>query len=178
MDDFEVKIVRLFNRLGSKKLDVFLAFINSVSFLVFFWTALTAVAIWKHPEIFRPFVEAVILVAVLHFGITEGIIKHLLTHFFPKRKRPYDKYPEMIKPVGRKFSDASFPSSHMTTTMAMLFVITSFYPSLIVPAVIFVLVMAFSRLHNGMHYPSDILAGIFLGSGYGWVALTALKVIL
>jgi undecaprenyl-diphosphatase len=64
----------------------------------------------------------------------------------------------------------------MTTTVGMFFVITAFYPSLIIPAVSMILVMAFSRLHNGMHYPSDILAGVALGLGYGWIALEIVRV--
>lgn len=175
MDEFEIKIVKYFNKIGSKNLDVFLGFINSIRFLVFFWTLLVALAVVKNPEIYKSFLGAVLLVAILHFGITEGIIKHLLLRVIVKRKRPYVAFPETIKPVGKKFSDSSFPSSHMTTTVAMFFVIVAFYPSLIVLAVAATLIMAFSRLHNGMHYPSDILVGILLGLGYGWVALAALK---
>ena len=137
MDNFEIKFVRYFNRLGGEKLDVFLGFINSIRFLAFFWITLVVFAIVKDPEISRSFLAAILLVAILHFGITEGIIKHLLLYVVPKRKRPYVKYPELIKPIGKKFSDSSFPSSHMTTTVAMFFVITSFYPSIIIPSFIF-----------------------------------------
>ncbi|EKD58967.1 MAG: hypothetical protein ACD_56C00017G0005 [uncultured bacterium] len=175
MNESEIKIVRYLNKIGGKKIDAVLAFMNAVSFLAFFWTALVVLALVKHPEIAESFILAVMIVSLLHFSITEGIIKHLLTHIFSKRKRPYEAYPEQIKPIGKKFSDSSFPSSHMATTVSMLVVITSFYPSLVVPAVIFFLVMAFSRLHNGMHYPSDILAGSLLGLGYGWIALEIVR---
>lgn len=177
MDKFEIKIVRYFNRFGSKKLDDFLRFVNAVGFLAFFWVLLVFVAIFKHPVIAREFVIAVLIVTVLHFTITEGVIKHLLTHFFPKRRRPYVAYPDLIKSVGRKFSDSSFPSSHMATTVAMLVVIVSFYPSLLALSILMVILMAFSRLHNGMHYPSDVAAGILLGYLYGWTAMEILKVL-
>lgn len=177
MDEFEIKFVKYLNQIESKKLDVFLGFINSVRFLTFFWIAISSFAVFKHPEILRPFFEVVAIVAILHFGITEGIIKHLLLKIIPKRKRPYIKYPELIKPVGKKFSDSSFPSSHMATTVAMLVVIVSFYPSLVVFATIMILVMAFSRLHNGMHYPSDIIAGSLLGLCYGFIAFEIIKVL-
>lgn len=177
MDEFEIKIVKYFNQIGSKNLDAFLGFINSIRFLAFFWIVVVALAVIRHPEIDKPFIEAVVIVAVLHFGITEGIIKHLLLHVISKRKRPYVTYPGLIKPIGKKFSDSSFPSSHMTTTVAMFFVITFFYPSLIIPAVVMVVVMAFSRLHNGMHYPSDIVAGIAFGLGYGWIALESIRIL-
>lgn len=175
MNDREIKIVQYFNGLGGKRFDDFLALINSIRFLSFFWIALAIMAIVKHPEIMTSFLVAIVIVAILHFGITEGIIKHFLLNFVPKRNRPFVAYPELIQPIGRKFSDSSFPSSHMASTVAMLFIVTTFYPSLLVPAVIFVAVIAFSRLHNGMHYPTDILAGIVLGFLYGWMTIEIMK---
>lgn len=177
MDKFEITIVKYFNDLGSKRMDIWLSFLNSIPFLSFFWSALAVVAILRHPEITKSFLIAIVLVALLHFGITELLMKHLLLFFVPKRKRPFAAFPKLIRSVGKKFSDSSFPSSHMATTVAMLFVIVSFYPSLFLCAATFVLLMAFSRLHNGMHYPSDILAGIMLGFFYGWLAFKLLVMI-
>lgn len=177
MDNFEIKFVKYFNQAGFKKLDDFLSLVNSIRFLAFFWFILTIIAIVSHPVITESFLVAVLIVGVLHFGITEGIIKHFLTRFFPKRRRPYVTYPELIKAVGKRFSDSSFPSSHMATTVAMLVVIVSFYPSLLFLSLVMIVLMAFSRLHNGMHYPSDVAVGILLGYAYGWVALEIVKTI-
>lgn len=177
MNDWEIKIVRYFNRLGGKKLDDVLRLINSIIFLVFFWVVMVTVAVWMHPNIAKGFLLAVLIVSALHFAITEGIIKHLLTHIIAMRRRPYVAYPDLVRPIGHKFSDSSFPSSHMATTAGMLVVIGGFYPSLFIPAAILILVMAFSRLHNGMHYPSDIVVGTGLGIGYGFLALRILGVL-
>ena len=177
MNDWEIKIVQYFNRLGGKRLDDVLRLINSIIFLAFFWVAMVTIAVLMHPGIAQGFLLSVFIVAALHFIITEGIIKHLLTRVIALRKRPYVAYPDLIRPIGRKFSDSSFPSSHMATTAAMLVVISGFYPSLLFPAVVLVLVMAFSRLHNGMHYPSDIIVGTGLGFGYGFLALHILGVL-
>ena len=178
MDEFEIKFVKFLNKFDLKKIDNFLSVTNSVRFLAFFWMILTIFAIIKHPEIAGKIGLAVVVVSVLHFSITEGLIKHLLTRFFPKRRRPYITYSDSIKPIGKKFSDASFPSSHMATTVAMLVVLVSFYPSLFWLAGLMIVGMAFSRLHNGMHYPSDVLVGSLLGFGYGWVALEVVKMML
>lgn len=177
MDNFEIKFVKYCNQAGFKKLDDFLSLVNSIRFLAFFWLILTIIAIASHPIITESFLVAVLIVGVLHFGITEGIIKHFLTRFFPKRKRPYVAYPELIKAVGKKFSDSSFPSSHMATTVAMLVVIVSFYPSLLFLSLAMIVLMAFSRLHNGMHYPSDVAVGILLGYAYGWAALKIIEIL-
>ncbi len=175
MDNFEIKFVKYLNQIGSKKIDKFLGAVNAVGFLAFFWTVLAAVAITAHPIIAWRFMAAVSIVLLLHFTITEGIIKHFLTRFFSKRKRPYVAYPDLIKSVGKKFSDSSFPSSHMATTVAMLVVIVSFYPSLLILSILMIALMAFSRLHNGMHYPSDVAVGILLGYAYGWLAMEIIR---
>lgn len=177
MDKFEIKFVKYCNQLGSEKFDDFLGFVNSIRFLAFLWIALTIIAIIKHPIITKEFIFAVLVVMILHFGITEGIIKHFLIRFFPKRKRPYISFPDEIRPIGKKFSDASFPSSHMATTVAMLVVIVSFYPSLLISSLLMAALMAFFRLHNGMHYPSDVAVGIILGLVYGWVAIESIKIL-
>ena len=172
----EIKFVILCNKLGGKRLDVLMRFLSSISFLAFMWSLLIAVAIAKHPDITKNFILAVFIVAMLHFAITEGLLKHTLTHFLPKRQGPYVAYPDKVKPIGKRFSDSSFPSSHMATTAAMLFVIVSFYPSLLLPAFLLGVLMAFSRLHNGMHYPTDILVGVGLGVGYGFASMVLLRI--
>lgn len=161
----------LCNKVGSRKFDFIMKLLSSVSFLACMWFLLMIIAIAKHPEVAKDFVLAVFVVAALHFTITEGIIKHTLIHLFGKRIRPYAAHPQKIRAIGRRFSDSSFPSSHMATTVAMLFVIVSFYPSLFLVAIPLAFLMAFSRLHNGMHYPSDLLAGTVLGIAYGVISL-------
>lgn len=174
-DEIELSIVRCCNRFGKGVLEIPLRFISSIRFLAVFWFALAVIAIVSHPEISLRFFYAILLVAVMHFGITEGIFKHAAKKFFQRRKRPYLAYPGDIVAVGRKFSDGSFPSSHMASTVAMFFVIVSFYPSMLSVALVFSLIMAFSRIHNGMHYPIDVVAGTLLGMLYGWVAILLVK---
>jgi len=171
MKSLEIKIVQYCNRIGNGKIDVPLRFISSIRFLIVFWLLLVIIALVRNPDIVRHFIASVLVVSALHFGVTEGIFKHLSKKMFKPRKRPYVAYPELIKPIGHKFSDSSFPSSHMASTVGMLFVSVAFYPSLLLPAILFALVMSFARLHNGMHYPSDVIVGIMLGLLYGYIAL-------
>jgi len=174
-DEVELSIVKCCNRLGKGVLEIPFRFISSIRFLAAFWFALAIIAIASHPGISIQFFYAILLVTVMHFGITEGIFKHAAKKYFQKRKRPYLAYPKDIVAVGRKFSDGSFPSSHMATTAAMFFVLVSFYPSMFIVAVIFSVIMAFSRIHNGMHYPIDVIVGTILGMLYGWVAILIVK---
>jgi decaprenylphosphoryl-5-phosphoribose phosphatase len=78
------------------------------------------------------------------------------------RKRPLvEDLPHlMATPTG-----LSFPSSHSTSSFAA----ARAYGTLLPPAPRYAAasVMAFSRLYLGVHYPSDIAAGVALGSVLG-----------
>lgn len=113
---------------------------------------------------------------ILHFVISEGILKIGGKKIGLFRQRPYVAHPEEIKPIGGKFSDSSFPSSHVASTVAILSTLVFFYPSFIILAILIALIVGFARLHNGMHYPSDIIAGIILGIVYASVALFLMNI--
>lgn len=76
-----------------------------------------------------------------------------------KRKRP--DHPAIAINVGTP-SKLSFPSAHATSTTAAAFLLVrvtgSRGPLLLIP------VMALSRLVLGVHYPTDVLTGIAVGT--------------
>jgi undecaprenyl-diphosphatase len=78
------------------------------------------------------------------------------------RKRPLvEDLPHlMATPTG-----LSFPSSHSTSSFAAARAYGKLLPS--GPLYVCATAMAFSRLYLGVHYPSDIAAGVALGSVLG-----------
>jgi len=104
-----------------------------------------------------------ILAAGFFYLVAEIGFKSILVHEIGIRPRPYVAHAEIIKPIGKNYSDSSFPSSHMTLTVAMITVLIILFPAVRPYAILYALLMAWSRMHNGMHYPSDVLAGALLG---------------
>lgn len=171
MDEFEKKMILFFNKHRSKSFDAFSGFANNVPFLIIVWIAIGFFIIFS--DIFAGISVCLELAVVfaLHFAISEGILKWGGKKLALERVRPYIKYPAEIKSIGKKFSDSSFPSSHVSAMVGGLTVLVSAYAFLWPIAVAIVLLLGWSRLRNGMHYPSDILAGIVLGLAYGCSAL-------
>lgn len=87
------------------------------------------------------------------------------------RERPFEKYPNEID----KASDAgspSFPSGHTSSAFSTATSLSMAFPKwyVIVPSYAWASSVAYSRMHLGVHYPSDVLAGAIIGSGSAYLS--------
>lgn len=168
----ELQIVQFFNQLGQGTIvDTFSYYFSWVPFLIVFWLILGLIAFIFDQKNGKWIFLGTIIVAIIYFVINDLIIKQTLASIF-FRERPYLVHPDIIS-SGEMLIDSSFPSGHMSVTVAILSVYIYFYRKLWVwiLAILFILLMAFSRMHNGMHYPTDVLAGTILGIGYGFLTI-------
>ena len=67
----------------------------------------------------------------------------------------------------------SFPSGHTMTAFSIALVVSYFYPSLEGPLFFAALSTGISRVVLGMHFLSDVLAGVILGVVLGCTSITA-----
>jgi len=83
-----------------------------------------------------------------------------------KRDRPFEKYPELIYQKDQVHG-YSFPSGHTTTAFALATSLSLSFPKwyVIAPSYTYAAAVAYSRMYLGVHYPSDLLAGIISGVG-------------
>jgi len=88
-----------------------------------------------------------------------------------KRLRPFEKLP-MIKfkiPPPDRFS---FPSGHTAGAFVMATLISGFFSTFMVPGYVIATLVGFSRIYNGVHYPSDVFVGMLLGYSSGKLGLS------
>lgn len=64
---------------------------------------------------------------------------------------------------------ASLPSGHATTAFAALVAIGAILPQMRALLWIYALLIAFSRVAVGAHYPSDVVAGTLVGAAGAWL---------
>ena len=67
----------------------------------------------------------------------------------------------------------SMPSAHAANWFAMTMVMFLFYRRSLWFMLPMALTVCFSRVYNGVHYPSDVLAGMILGAGYAAAGVVA-----
>ena len=80
------------------------------------------------------------------------------------RPRPFVQCPD-IRACARALDKFSFPSGHTLHAFTFLVIVTWYFPMAAVALVPMVVLIAFSRVALGLHYPSDVLAGALLGTG-------------
>lgn len=86
--------------------------------------------------------------------------------FLVDRERPYDHYPDLIHAYSYE-NDPSFPSAHTATAFALATSLSIRYPKwyVIAPSALWACSVGVSRMNEGVHYPSDVLAGAVIGAG-------------
>ena len=95
---------------------------------------------------------------VLTFLVVNCAIKPLVA-----RIRPYDLFPE-IQILVHAEHDFSFPSGHSANSFCCAWALFRRAPRKYgVAALVLAALIALSRLYVGVHYPTDVLAGVALG---------------
>lgn len=106
-----------------------------------------------------------LLAAFFSLCLNNMILKHAFS-----RTRPYEVVDGLIL-LTRKATDFSFPSGHAGSSFAAataIFCMTRNKGG--VAALILAALIAFSRLYIGIHYPSDVIAGVLTGTLCGLAA--------
>lgn len=100
--------------------------------------------------------------------LTSTIITTTLK-FSIDRARPFETYPDIQNLVGA--GSPSFPSGHTSEAFATATSLSLAFPKwyIIAPAYLWASAAGYSRMHLGVHYPSDVLVGALVGAGSAWM---------
>lgn len=88
------------------------------------------------------------------------------------RPRPYTQLPELMM-LMKCPADHSFPSGHACSSFAvagsLFWSMGKTWNRIRIPALILAILISFSRLYVGVHYPTDVLTGAAVGLLGSWL---------
>lgn len=174
----------------SHVLDLLMATLSSFDF----WTPLLVIAIvwvgWS--GCFKS--RAMLVVALVVVGLTDGVLVNGLKHWVnrprPRQveaarvvdlKKTTPRFLAIFHPPDVKFSTPqtgriegrSFPSGHTSDNFAVAAVLALFYWRWGRLYFLVAAAIGYSRIYTGSHWPSDVLASAFLGTGMGLLGVAA-----
>lgn len=82
------------------------------------------------------------------------------------RLRPYDTTAD-VRVIDRRSDTKSFPSGHAANAFAGAYALARLWPAATVPLWALAILVAFSRIYVGVHYPLDVVSGALVGLACG-----------
>lgn len=165
--NIDIDVLKAVNRHGSSFKDKYLELnASSVSYVTIGTPAvlLTAGLLGKDKKLKE---DALFMAGayLLSGGITS------LTKKTIKRPRPYEAYDFVIK-RDDEAGGYSFPSGHTSSAFNVATGLALRYPKwqVIVPCSVYACSVAWARMYQGVHYPSDVLAGALIGASSAWLS--------
>jgi membrane-associated phospholipid phosphatase len=166
LQSLDVSLFRFINSsLSNGFFDVLMPFMSDSPLLT---CALFLICVWL---VFAGGARGRICVMMLILSLCLGnwlvvdTVKHLVG-----RLRPFHVLTDVRLRVGMGDSYA-MPSSHAANWFSMATVLFVYYRRSIWAMLPLAVLVSFSRIYNGVHYPSDVLAGAILGMGYSFAVI-------
>lgn len=129
------------------------------------WFALGLLLFFKEEKKNHWFFAPLLLAGATSWVLAEKIFKPLIA-----RPRPSIDTGAVILGIDMNGS-YSFPSGHATIAWAMAVVLSNKEPRWRWMFYLLAILISFSRIYIGKHFPMDVIAGGLLGWSIGWVSL-------
>ena len=102
---------------------------------------------------------------VLSVGLASALANQVGKRVFYRKRPDYLTLVEVARLPHRRPVSGSFPSGHSASAAAFAVGAASELPVLALPLGAAAAAVGYSRVHTGVHYPGDVLAGWALGAG-------------
>ncbi len=167
----ELEVLKVINVNRDQDFDGFFQTITDSAFYVAFGVPLLLIIVnkfWKNVSLGKK--PYYLFSVVISSAIVSNILKYTIN-----RPRPFITHP-IIEKISAGGSP-SFPSGHTTDAFAIATAISIAYPKwyIIIPAYAWAFTVAYSRMFLGVHYLSDVIAGILFGVGIAFLCKALLK---
>ncbi|MEI6499075.1 MAG: phosphatase PAP2 family protein [bacterium] len=165
----DIVVLQTLNRLHSPFFDKVFVFFSDLGEWAIIWAIIGLILLIANRKKGRIIFSMIVLSIIFSSFLNDLLIK---TFFF--RQRPYLAL-ENIHHLGTNWANSSFVSGHTSASVAAAVILIYFYPSKIILFVALTLLIMYSRIYLGMHYPSDIIGGIIVGVIAAFICINIMK---
>ncbi|WP_031556840.1 phosphatase PAP2 family protein [Lachnospira multipara] len=173
----EIPILKWFASLHNPVTDPIMYVITKLGDKGILWILLGLLMLTVLPKRYRKVGLTVALALIFSVIMCNGVMKNVC-----QRVRPFNfdnsLFDTQLYNVFASIDDWSFPSGHTSASFAAAFAIILWNKREGVCAMIMAALIALSRLYLNVHYPTDVLVSLILGSIYGILAYLIIKAIL
>jgi 4-amino-4-deoxy-L-arabinose transferase-like glycosyltransferase/membrane-associated phospholipid phosphatase len=164
LQTIDVGLFRFINQgLSNPVCDTLMPFVSgdAASFAIFyiFLAGLIGMLLWKGGARGAVF----LLMLALALAVTDGLVCNSLKQLLA-RPRPFKVLADVHCLTGMAGS-GSMPSSHAANWFSAMMVCLVYYRRSVWIMLPMAILVGFSRVYNGVHYPSDVVVGSLLGAG-------------
>lgn len=167
MDGIEFRILYTLQELHTPLVDGLMVFITSLGDHGWFWL-LMGVLLFSFPRT-RLLGGCMLVSIAAGFLLGNVLLKNMIA-----RQRPCWLEPA-VELLVRVPGDYSFPSGHSLVSFEGAVCIFLFNRKWGIPALMLAVLTAFSRLYLFVHFPTDVLAGIVMGTVIAWSVVRTAK---
>ena len=172
---FDTDLFLFFNGLHASWADRMVYLISQV----WFWIPLYLLVVFLIFKQYKKQAWKVVLVFILTITLSDqtcNLVKNSVCRYRPSHTMAIAEQIHLVqKPDGKLYygGQYGFPSAHASNSMALAFLVIFFLSKgekwVIVLALCLSLLLAYTRLYLGVHYPIDILCGFVIGSCYAFL---------
>lgn len=162
MLDIEFSVLNFLYELHTPLLDSIMVFITHLGDAGILWIVLGLVML-LFPKYRRAGV-CVLIALAMDFIIANLILKPLVA-----RIRPYE-YVDFVNLLIAEPRDFSFPSGHSFASFASSVSVFLYHKKAGAVLIVLAFLIAFSRMYLYVHFPSDVIAGAFMGIAVAFIA--------
>ena len=153
---WEIAVLDQLQKIRNPLLDKVMGFLSLIGDAGLFWIVLALLFVCFSKK-YKSMGWQMIWAMLLTFIVGNLILKNVF-----ERPRPFGTDLFLIN--GAIPKDSSFPSGHTMNGFSAAVVILCNHRKIGIPAILFAGAIAFSRLYNYCHFPTDVLAGILIGT--------------